>query len=260
MTRWRAAVVVVVALMTAGLVRWSQAPDGVAPPVTRVAAAAYRAFWLWGGVRPQPVLAQAERLYLLQGQVQRDAGRSRLQPQGVPPSALAVRELWLSYRVSTLDWSPEVVRDLLRQRAAWQARGNRVIGIQIDFDAATPALADYARFLRHLRRQLPAECQLGITGLLDWGANGDIATLNGLHGVVDELVVQTYRGRHTVANYAAYLPALRQLTLPFRLGLVQHGEWDPRWQRQFAAQSNYRGEVVFLLNSPPVSQHSGATR
>ncbi len=32
-----------------------------------VEASHYRQFWLWAGVRPQPVLQQAERLYLHQG-------------------------------------------------------------------------------------------------------------------------------------------------------------------------------------------------
>lgn len=227
------------------------APTAAAPapdhPV-RVDAALYRQFWLWAAVKPQPVLHQAQRLYLLQGHISQQGDGVRLQPQGLPPSPLKVPELWLSYRVATLDWQPGVVRDLLRQRAAWQAKGNRVIGIQIDFDAATPQLAGYADFLRGLRRQLPAGCQLGITGLLDWGANGDVATLNALAGVVDELVVQTYRGRTTVEHYEQYLPALKRLTLPFKLGLVQDGVWNPEWQRQFAAQPNYRGEVVFLLN------------
>ena len=224
------------------------ASTAAVPLATRVEAASYRQFWLWGAVKPQPVLRQAQRLYLLQGHISQQGVAVRLQPQGLPPSLLKVPELWLSYRVATLDWQPGVVRDLLRQRAAWQAKGNRVIGIQIDFDAATPKLAAYADFLRWLRHQLPADCQLGITGLLDWGANGDIATLNGLAGVVDELVVQTYRGRATVGNYALYLPALQHLTLPFKLGLVQDGAWQPDWQRQFARQPNYRGEVVFLLN------------
>ncbi len=229
----------------------SSSPVASAPTraVSRVDAADYRQFWLWAGVAPQPVLHQAQRLYLLQGHISQQGDRVRLQPQGVPPSTLKVSELWLSYRVATLDWQPGVVRDLLRQRAAWQARGNRVIGVQIDFDAATPRLADYADFLRQLRRQLPADCQLGITGLLDWSANGDVATLNSLQGVVDELVVQTYRGRRTVNNYPHYLPALKRLTLPFKIGLVQNGEWQADWQRQFANQPNYRGEVVFLLNS-----------
>ena len=229
----------------------ASSPTAVAPATEksiRVDAASYRQFWLWGAVKPQPVLRQAQRLYLLQGHISQQGEAVRLQPQGLPPSPLKVPELWLSYRVATLEWQPGVVRDLLRQRAAWQAKGNRVIGIQIDFDAATPKLASYADFLRGLRQQLPADCQLGITGLLDWGANGDVTTLNGLSGVVDELVVQTYRGRTTVDHYEQYLPALQRLTLPFKLGLVQDGEWQLRWQQTFAAQPNYRGEVVFLLN------------
>ena len=150
----------------------ASSPSAVAPATEkpiRVDAVNYRQFWLWGAVKPQPVLHQAQRLYLLQGHISQQGDAVRLQPQGLPPSPLKVPELWLSYRVATLEWQPGVVRDLLRQRAAWQAKGNRVIGIQIDFDAATPKLAAYAVFLRQLRQQLPVDCQLGITGLLDWG-------------------------------------------------------------------------------------------
>ena len=68
-------------------------------------------------------------------------------------------------------------------------------------------------------------------------------------GVVDELVVQTYRGRNTVTDYQHYLPALKRLTLPFKLGLVQHGQWQPHWQQAFRRQPNYRGEVVVLVNN-----------
>ena len=34
-----------------------------------VEANQYRQFWLWAGVRPQPVLQQADRLYLHQGEI-----------------------------------------------------------------------------------------------------------------------------------------------------------------------------------------------
>ena len=45
---------------------------------------------------------------------------------------------------------------------------------------------------------------------------------------------------------------LRQLIFyqPFKLGLVQGGEWDTGWQRRLAHLPNYGGEVVFLLNPP----------
>lgn len=219
---------------------------------TWVDARQYQAFWLWSGVRPQAVLGQATTLYLLQGEI-RPAARGQpgqLVARGVQPVRLPQPVIWLSYRVATLDWSPAVIGQLQQQLMQWRGMGSRVRGIQIDFDAATPKLAGYATFLRQLRSQLPVDCALGITGLLDWSAHGDVAVLNGLQDVVDEVVVQTYRGRFTEANYAAYLPALAKLTLPFRLGLVQYGVWDPDWQRWLMRSPAYRGSVVFLLNPP----------
>ena len=79
---------------------------------------------------------------------------------------------------------------------------------------------------------------------------GDVATLNALAGVVDELVVQTYRGRRTEPGYARYLQALTRLTLPFKVGLVQGGEWDRTWESRLADSAAYRGVVVFLINPP----------
>ncbi len=128
----------------------------------------------------------------------------------------------------------------------WQTAGNHVIGLQVDFDAATHQLTDYARFLQQLRQQLPAEFALGVTGLLDWAKTGDVATLNAL--AVDELVVQSYQGRHTVTNYQAYLPALSRLRIPFKLGLVQNGNRDPLAEAQLEKSPWYRGTVVFMLN------------
>lgn len=82
--------------------------------------------------------------------------------------------------------------------------------------------------------------------MLDWAKTGDIATLNTL--AVDELVVQSYQGRRTVANYQAYLPALNRLRIPFKLGLVQHGSRDRLAERQLENSPYYRGTVVFMLN------------
>ena len=43
------------------------------------------------------------------------------------------------------------VRDL----ESWKGKGNRIAGIQIDFDAATRGLPGYADFLKQLRTELP---------------------------------------------------------------------------------------------------------
>lgn len=220
------------------------------PATAAVQAGDYSQFWLWAGVRAQPdVLRGAHTLYVLQGEIS-GTDAATLQIQGISPVRLATPEIWLSWRVQRLDWTPDIAKALERRVALWRQRGSRVTGIQIDFDARSLHLADYAAFLHRLRRQLPADCRLSITGLLDWTQTGDTATLNRLQGVVDEIVVQTYRGRHTEAGYAHYLDSLARLTLPFKIGLVQGGDWDPAWQARLARHPGYRGEVVFLLNPP----------
>lgn len=224
---------------------------GVLPvPVARErpVAPAYDAVWLWAGVKAQPVLASANRLYLLQGQIEAtDPVRYTAQRAAVP--RLGNREVWMVVRVETLDWTPAIYDQLLSALGRWRAAGNRVVGVQIDFDARTRHLDTYAAFLRGLRARLPADCKLGITGLLDWSANGDPAGLDALAGVVDEAVLQIYQGRHVIPGYRAYLAKLGRLKLPFRIGLLQGGEWQPT--PGLEANPYFRGYVTFLVN--PVS-------
>jgi len=131
----------------------------------------------------------------------------------------------------------------------WRAAGNPVVGIQIDFDARTRHLDAYAAFLKDLRARLPPDCRLGVTGLLDWSSQGDPAGLNALAGVVDEIILQTYQGRRTIPGYGAYLARLGRLGAPFRIGLIQGGEWTA--PEDLARNPNFRGYVVFLRNPPP---------
>ena len=137
------------------------------------------------------------------------------------------------YRAHTLRWTPQIYQAVLNQVQRWKRAGNPVVGIQIDFDARTRYLDEYVDFLRDLRRRLPREYRLSITGLLDWGSNAEPAAINRLKGVVDEVVVQTYQGRHSIPNHAAYLPRVSRLQLPYRIGLVQGGDWQAptTWKR-----------------------------
>ena len=215
-----------------------------------VRAEDYTSFWIWGGVKPQPVLSRASTLYILQGQVvERDGGAGRqavVVPQGTAVGRIGGRDVWLVYRATTLEWSHETAGAILARLERWRLSGNRVMGIQIDFDVKTRRLPEYVRFLRELRSRVPADYRLSITGLLDWANNGDPEAINGLKPVVDEVVVQTYQGRSTVRNYQAYLPALKRLSLPFKIGIIQNGEW----QAPADLESNpfFRGYVVFLQN------------
>lgn len=212
----------------------------------RVDVRDYHSYWLWAAVRPQPALKQADMLYLHQAEIISQSGKPVLQRRGTPYSAIKVPALWISIRIATLEVSDQMINDMIRLRENWIAAGNQVTGIQIDFDASSYQLQKYAVFLQRLRERLPPDCKLSVTGLLDWAKTGSVAELNRLP--VDEVVIQTYQGRHTVTRYREYLPVLMQLKIPFKVGLVQKGEWDEGWQKRLATSPYYRGEVVFLLN------------
>lgn len=209
-----------------------------------VDARRYDTFWLWAGVRPRPVLAQAKRVYLLDGEVTATPVRYVAQRPAIPRVRRA--EVWLVVRVETLAWTPAIYAQLLSHLARWRAAGNRVAGVQVDFDARTRHLDRYATFLRDLRTWLPRGTQLGITGLLDWSANGDAAGLAQLAGTVDEAVLQIYQGRRVIPGYQGYLASLHRLPVPFRIGLLEGGEW--RAPAGLTANPRFRGYVVFLQN------------
>ncbi|WP_373472825.1 DUF3142 domain-containing protein [Sphingorhabdus lacus] len=215
------------------------------PVERRVDAGDYDAFWLWAGVTPQPVLERAKTIYMLQGEI-RGVEHPRL--VSLRPGTPAVRhaDIWVVYRVETLNWCKDILPQIRDDIARWKIAGNNVVGVQIDFDAATRGLDDYATFLATVRSSLPKDVRLGITGLLDWSAQGDSADLNRLAGVVDEVVLQTYQGRHTIPGYENYLKSLQRLKLPYRIGLVQNGVWKA--PDGLNEDPEFKGYVVFLLN------------
>ena len=211
---------------------------------TRVDPADYDAFFLWAGVRSPAVLKRARTIYLLAGEVRADSN-ARVVPLRPQVPRVDHARLWLTVRVERIDWEEGVYRALLRQLAQWEAAGNRVEGLQIDFDARTRGLSDYAAFLADLRQRLPARYRLSVTGLLDWSANGDPAALAQLAGTVDEVVVQTYQGRTTIPGYERYMAGLQRLPLDYRVALVEGGDW--RAPPGLAGDPEFKGYVVFLL-------------
>ena len=218
--------------------------DAVAPGSV-VDAHDYDSFWLWAGVHAQPVLAGAKRVYLLQSEV--TIGQpARLVSQRPAVPHVHGADVWLVVRAETLAWPPEVFDALTEAVERWRTAGNRLVGVQIDFDAHTRHLAEYASFLTDLRRRLPLGCRLGITGLLDWSANADPAGLAALAPHVDEVVVQIYQGRHVIPGYETYVRKLERLTIPFRIGLLQGGPWQP--PPGLARNPYFAGYVVFLRN------------
>ncbi|EIX1533304.1 DUF3142 domain-containing protein [Cronobacter sakazakii] len=233
-----AAQILLVSLLLATTSAWAQ--------TTRANDADYRAFWLWSGVRPSAALREAEVIYLHQGDVVTRHGKPTFVRLGQPVARLRAPALWLTVRLERLDITDETLDTLARLPVRWAQAGNPVTGLQIDFDAATRRIGNYGQFLTRLRARLDARFALGVTGLLDWAQTGSVAQLNALP--VDELVVQTYQGRHTVPGYARYLPALLGLRISFKIGIAQNGEWDKAQEKTLAASPWYRGAVIFVMN------------
>lgn len=214
------------------------------PSERLVRADDYDTFWLWGGAAPRSILEKARELYLLDGEVLERGDRIAFRALRPEPPRLPGKTVWLVVRTDTLVWPDEAHALILRHLARWRAAGNRVVGVQIDFDARTRHLDRYEPFLADLRRRLPADAKLSITGLLDWGANGDPAVLARLRGTVDEVAIQTYQARATIPGYARYLDCLDRFPIPFRVGLVQGGAW--REPARLRDNPRFRGYVVFL--------------
>ena len=215
-----------------------------------VRAVDYDSYWLWAGVRARPELETAKTVYLLQGEIGADraGGAVRLKAQGGAAPGPHAPALWLAYRVRSLDWGPEITAAIAHRLALWRAEPGRVIGVQMDFDASTRGLKNYVAFLSALRRALPADCALSVTGLMDWAAQASPEDLDDLSGAVDEVIFQTYRGRETVEDIDAYLARLDRLRIPFRLGLAEGAQWSP--PAGLALNPHFQGYVVFLRNAP----------
>lgn len=220
----------------------------------RVNLADYSSFWLWGPLPASTFKQAPQQLYILQGEIGWYAlqQQSVLQPQGLGLMHLPATEgIWLVYRTTHLQWSAQNIQAIITRLDSWQKTGNRVIGLQVDFDAATRNLDSYAIFLHRLRQQLPPRYQLSVTGLLDWVNHNKPHTFVQLAASVDEVVLQTYQGRRTIPNYQRYLRQLKQLPVAFKIGLVADGEWQPDNQLENTLDSlpGFKGYVVFIPGS-----------
>ncbi len=214
-------------------------------PETReiVDPANHTAFYLWSGVVPDPAMARAKAVYLHWGELRRGDADSIVVVRRTVPEPPPDAELWLVVRAERLDWGEAAYDTVLAAARRWD-RAGQLTGIQVDFDASTPQLSDYAAFLSRFRARLPVRWRLSATGLMDWPANASQADLARIAEALDEIVVQTYRDTQTVPDYRTYLRATERLDLPFRVAIMDGAQWrEPDHLRH---NPDYLGTVVFL--------------
>ena len=209
----------------------------------------YQQFWIWGDISTNYDMRKAQELYILQGQVSlnRSSNQSVLIRQGIAPRTLKKQGIWVVIRSHHLAWSEHDYAQVTKVLAQWKQRGNHVIGLQIDFDSPTNSMYNYARFLETLRGKLPLDYKLSITGLMDWVNITEVRTLNLLKENIDEIVFQSYYGTRTHVSYQKYLAQVPQLGIPFKVGIVENGRFNP--QLPYRHSPLFKGHIVFLLRS-----------
>jgi hypothetical protein len=142
-------------------------------------------YWLWDSYWNTAYVKESSAGGIL------DSLYVKFDGNGWPPSLPNAREYWFVWRAENRK-APDS-SDLLRIPNDYEGlrahRGN-LAGVQVDYDCPTDELRQYAKFLKLLRKALPAQTRISITALLDWFRQGtEIAEVL---SQVDEYVPQFY--------------------------------------------------------------------
>lgn len=119
----------------------------------------------------------------------------------------------------------------------------RITGLQLDIDYPTRLLSHYAATAREIRRRLPSETKLSITGLPTWMDSGDLGPLL---ETLDFWIPQLYGGEipthlsqpipiSSLGEVKRYVIKARKLGKPFFAGLAAYG---------YAIHYDRRGDLV----------------
>ena len=211
---------------------------------------AQRSYWVWAGRSVSSGLPLADILYLHQGTLERPHGsisQPRFVAQGASPVRLGGKGLILVFRIEALTAEAQIIRRAKLLAEQWSARGNSVLGIQIDYDSPTQRLPEYVEYLRKIRLGLPKGLSLGVTGLADWAANSPQASLEEVAKVSDEIIFQLYNGSNPLPKFESYLGRLPRVNFPFRLGLLEGQTIPLGVEARLRENVHYRGVVYFLL-------------
>lgn len=231
------------------------------------------AFWAWRTQAPTSTdlyqafrATKANTLFLRAGQFDvATTGVQRIRPaSGAFPPMVELHLVYNATRKLLREWerldADELAHAIATTYQADLARATttqaQIVGLQLDFDAPTRLLPQYAALLHKLRTRLPATTQLSITGLPTW------ANARDLHAVltaVDFWIPQCYGTQipdrltkripiSSPAEVARTIKQARHLGKPFYAGLSAYsyailyakdgglielrGDLDPAWAAQ----------------------------
>lgn len=206
------------------------------------------AFWAWRADAPTAAdienvraATNADTLFLRAGQIDYANGEfTRIRSvEGAPPAGIETHLVYNATEATldsfaTLDTETLalfIAATYLNDAEHARARGAHIRGLQLDLDAPTRLLNAYTEILLHLRRRLPQNTQLSITGLPTWM---DAPALKRTLAATDFWIPQFYgdhiprtlTDRTAIADTAALqrnLTRARRLAHPFYAGLPAYG-------------------------------------
>ena len=156
----------------------------------------------------------------------------------------------------------EIIKELVDEyqsvKLEAQKSGQRVVGLQLDYDCPTKHLQEYALFLKNLRAVFPRENIISITALLDW-----FRPQTGIESVirqVDEYVPQFYdiapehsakdkTGIAQIIAPARWAGIFNSYGRPYRIGIASFGRiveigQDKKSSRSSKAASNRKINIL----------------
>lgn len=198
-------------------------------------------YWYWsGGSRgtAENDRAPVEMLYVRAGEFHSGSTYEKNKPGMFWPEHLPPAKTY--FAVFRCDGpkctDPAIIPDLSRnyQGVKQQAlkTGQKISGLQIDYDCPTVDLGGYGRFLKELRSSLLEGEMLSVTALLDWFGRGtDVADVV---ESVDEFVPQFYDvdyrklaapdgGIAEPIDAARWAPVFNAYKKPYRIGIACFG-------------------------------------
>ena len=175
-------------------------------------------YWLWAGLTQSDAPADSD-LYIYQGDIRAWNDRPKYTRAGLYPHPIKSKKLYLVYRLEGgLPNAEMVVSIFLKTLLTWERHKVDITGLQLDFDSPTSKLLIYSDFLKEVRKYLPNNYSLSITGLGDWAIYGDKKIMKSIISHVDEIIFQLYNGRKALSNIEFYLSALKKYPYPFKVG------------------------------------------
>ena len=193
--------------------------------------------WIWPAAYPK-MRNFSDTAYVLQVQFPKQGPKVSLGPS---PWPWKLKELHLVFRFERRPLPEEVDVHFKELAYRWEGHGVRVAGIQLDYDCPTSKLADYAYVVREIRKRLPPQYQLSVTGLYDWFHKPSLKHF----GKDVPLYFQLYHGLHPVAVATNNLSPTIELQSHFKLGLLPEQSLDPLLKKSLEKDRRFKGLVYF---------------